>query len=257
MEALSGLALLFGYASLRYLPVMVLPGLSPLAWAPMLVRITTMLAFAWLTLLALPDGYASPPAIGQPMALLLAAIGELMIGGIFGLAFMIPNAALHTSGWLLDMQAGLGAGALLNPASADTQESLLGHALMLAATVLFFSLDLHVLLFKGLVASTTVLPLGRMSHPISAEAFFALLGSSFAGALMVVMPVVLGLFFVDVAVGYASRSMPQANVYFLALPLKVAVALGLLALTLAYAPGLIGRLFGSALDQAPQMLGAP
>ncbi|WP_126936729.1 flagellar biosynthetic protein FliR [Xanthomonas sp. DAR33341] len=256
MEALTGLALLFGYASLRYLPVMVLPGLSPLAWAPMLVRIAKMLAFAWLTLLSLPDGYVSP-TIGQPMALLVAALGELMIGGIFGLAFMLPNAALHTSGWLLDMQAGLGAGALLNPASADTQESLLGHGLMLAATVLFFSLDLHVLLFKGLVASTTVLPLGRMSRPIDAEAFFALLGGSFVGALMVVMPVVLGLFFVDVAVGYASRSMPQANVYFLALPLKVAVALGLLALTLAYAPGLIGRLFGTALNQAPQMLGAP
>ncbi|MEA9566674.1 flagellar biosynthetic protein FliR [Xanthomonas sp. WHRI 8932A] len=256
MDALAGFALLFGYASLRYLPVMVLPGLSPLAWAPMLVRVTTMLAFAWLTLLALPDSYVRPTT-GQPTALLLAAVGELMIGGIFGLAFMIPNAALHTSGWLLDMQAGLGAGALLNPASADTQESLLGHALMLAATVLFFSLDLHVLLFKGLVASTAVLPLGRMSQPISADAFFALLGSSFVAALMVVMPVVLGLFLVDVAVGYASRSMPQANVYFLALPLKVAVALGLLAVTLTYAPGLIGRLFGNALDQAPQLLGAP
>ncbi|QJD69742.1 flagellar biosynthetic protein FliR [Xanthomonas campestris pv. badrii] len=256
MEALTGFALLFGYASLRYLPVMVLPGMSPLAWAPLLVRVITMLAFAWLTLSALPDGYAMPRT-GQPVALLLAAAGELMIGGIFGLAFLIPNAALHSSGWLMDMQAGLGAAALLNPASADTQESLLGHALMLAATVLFFSLDLHVLLFKGLVASTAIVPLGRMSHPIDAEAFFALLGSSFVVALMVVMPVVLGLFMVDVAVGYASRSMPQANVYFLALPLKVAVALGLLALSLAYAPALIGRLFVNAVNQVPQLLGAP
>ncbi|WDM67816.1 flagellar biosynthetic protein FliR [Xanthomonas cucurbitae] len=256
MDALAGAALLFGYASLRYLPVMVLPGLSPLAWAPILVRISTMLAFAWLTLLALPADYPLPAA-GQPMALALAAVGELMIGGVFGLGFLIPNAALHTSGWLLDMQAGLGAGALLNPASADTQESLLGHALMLAAMVLFFSLDLHVVMFKGLIASTSVVPLGRMSHPISAEGLLAMFGSSFLGALMVVMPVVLGLFLVDVAVGYASRSMPQANMYFLALPLKVAVALGLLALTLAYAPGLIGRLFGNALSQAPSLLGTP
>lgn len=253
MDPISTFAIVFALALLRYLPVMVLPGLSPLSWAPAFVRIVLLLAFAWLTVLALP---ATPviDARGWPLALVLAALGELLVGIVFGLGFMLPNAALHTSGWLLDMQAGLGAATLFNPGSGSG-ESLLGHAIMLAATVLFFTLDLHVLLFKGVAASHDWMPLGSVVLSLQPEAFFAMLGSSFLSGLMVVAPVVIGLFCVDLAIAYASRSMPQANIYFLALPLKVAVAMGLLALTLAYAPALIGRLFRDAFDQVPAVLG--
>jgi flagellar biosynthetic protein FliR len=253
VDPISTFAIVFAFALLRYLPVMVLPGLSPLSWAPAFIRIILLLAFSWLTVLALPD----TPVIdarGWPVALVLGALGELLIGLVFGLGFMLPNAALHTSGWLLDMQAGLGAATLFNPGSGSG-ESLLGHALMLAAAVLFFTLDLHVLLFKGIAASQSWMPLGSLSLNLQPEAFFTLLGSSFLSGLMVVAPVVIGLLCIDLAIAYASRSMPQANIYFLALPLKVAAAIGLLALTLAYAPTLIGRLIRDAFDQAPAVLG--
>lgn len=254
MDPIVTFAVVFAFALLRYLPVMVLPGLSPLSWAPAFVRIILLLAFTWLTVLAMPHAPVLD-ARGWPVALLLGALGELLIGLVFGLGFMLPNAALHTSGWLLDMQAGLGAATLFNPGSGSG-ESLLGHALMLAATVLFFTLDLHVLLFKGIASSQRWMPLGSVGLQVQPDAFFALLGSSFLWALMVVAPVLIGLFCVDLAVAYASRSMPQANIYFLALPLKVAVAMGLLAMTLAYAPTLIGRLFRGALDQVPAVMGA-
>lgn len=254
MDPIVTFAVVFAFALLRYLPVMALPGLSPLSWAPVFVRIILLLAFTWLTVLAMPHAPVLD-ARGWPVALLLGALGELLIGMVFGLGFMLPNAALHTSGWLLDMQAGLGAATLFNPGSGSG-ESLLGHALMLAATVLFFTLDLHVLLFKGIAASQGWMPLGSVGLQVQPDAFFALLAGSFLSALMVVAPVLIGLFCVDLAVAYASRSMPQANIYFLALPLKVAVAMGLLAMTLAYAPTLIGRLFRGALDQVPAVMGA-
>ncbi|PZQ34107.1 MAG: type III secretion protein [Stenotrophomonas acidaminiphila] len=256
MEALTNFAVLFALAALRYLPVMVLPGFSPLTWAPTFIRVVVMLAFAWLTVLGLPDaGPISAPA--WPMALLLAAAGELLVGTVFGLAFMLPNAAVHSAGWLVDMQAGLGAATLFNPTNANAAESLLGHALMLVATVLFFTLDLHLALFKGISASLRVLPLGSVGLQVDSAGVFAMLGRSFSLGLLLVAPIVLGLFCVDLGVGYASRSMPQANVYFLALPLKVAVAMGLMVLTLAYMPMLMGRLFHGALQQVPASLGAP
>lgn len=255
MDALAAFAVLFILASLRYLPLLILPALSPLAWAPVQLRIVLMLAFAWLTVLSLPDGQHMPLQTA-PLALVLPALGELLIGTVFGLAFMVPRAALHTSGWLVDMQAGLGAAVLFNPSSGSDTESLMGHALMLAATVLFFVLDLHLQLFRAIAASLHWLPLGQAGLHVDPEAFLAMLGMAFTAGLMVVAPVVVGLFCVDLAVGYASRSMPQANIYFLALPLKVAVAMGLMALTLAYSPRLMGRLFHGAYGQLPAVLGA-
>jgi flagellar biosynthetic protein FliR len=82
-----------------------------------------------------------------------------------------------------------------------------------------------------------------------------MLGSQFLLGLMVVMPVMMGLFAVDVFVAIASRSMPQANIYFLSLPMKVAAVLVLLAASLRLAPTLMARLFRDALDGANTMVG--
>src|SRR5690606_15966397 len=107
----------------------------------------------------------------------------------------------------------------------------------------FFAFDLHLDLYRMLVASTRVLPLGQARLPGDPAALLGMLGSAFLLALMVVAPVVLGLLAVDAGIAYATRSMPQANVYFLALPLKIAMALLLLAATLPYVPALLARLY--------------
>jgi len=255
VAAIDALVALFVLATLRYLPVVVLPGMSPLRWAPPLVRIMLLLGLAWMTVLAMPQENASS-AWKQPLAFALAGLGELMLGLTFGLAILIPQGALHSAGWLADTQAGLSAANLFDPGGQPDTESLLGSALLLAATVLFFTLDLHQQLFRMLVASTQALPLGRLSLRLEPEAFFGLLSSSFLLALMVVAPVLIGLLAVDIGVAYATRSMPQANVYFLVLPLKIAVALLLMAATLPFFPALIGRLFRDALSRVPSLLGA-
>ena len=86
MDPIVTFAVVFAFALLRYLPVMVLPGLSPLSWAPAFVRIILLLAFTWLTVLAMPHAPVLD-ARGWPVALLLGALGELLIG----LARMLEN----------------------------------------------------------------------------------------------------------------------------------------------------------------------
>jgi flagellar biosynthetic protein FliR len=255
MDALLAFVAMFVFALLRFLPVMAIPALSPLGWAPPMVRIALLIALAWLAVLSLPD-VGMQPHWRLPMGLVLAALGELLVGMTFGLALLLPNAALHSAGWLVDMQAGLGAAALFDPGSAHGMESLMGRALMLASVVLFFTLDLHLLLFRGLGSSLRWLPLGALDIRLEPAGFFGMLGASFLLGLMVVIPVVLGLFAIDVGVAYATRSMPQANVYFLVLPLKVAAGLLLMAVSMWFAPELIGRLFRDAFQRVPAVFGA-
>jgi len=253
MDPVTHLAGVFALACLRYLPPIVLPGLSPLRWAPAFVRIVLMLALAWLTVLAMP---ALPTPGDNAVAWAIAGAGELLVGLVFGLVVALPQAALHTMGWVLDVQAGFGAATLFNPGSQGEEQSLLGTALVLLATVLFFVLDLHLDLYRMLVASTRVLPVGQASGHLSPDGLFGLLGSSFVLALAVAAPVLLALFAVDLGVAYASRAMPQANVYFLALPLKVVVAWLLLVASLPFMPALLERLFRDAFARAPTLLGA-
>ncbi|HZR33832.1 MAG TPA: flagellar biosynthetic protein FliR, partial [Nevskia sp.] len=67
----------------------------------------------------------------------------------------------------------------------------------------------------------------------------------FAYGLALVMPVVVGLFLVDVTIAVVSRSMPQINIYFVALPLKVFAGLALLAAAVSYMLPLAGRVLTS------------
>lgn len=254
VEGLERFVGMLGLAFLRYLPPIALAALSPLNWAPPLIRIALAMALAWMTVLAMPlDSWSVMPT--QPMGWIVAALIELSIGFVFGLVVMMPQAALHLSGWIVDVQAGLSAAAIFNPGGQGDMQSMIGTGLMLLATVLFFTLDLHLELYRALVASTAVLPVGGAGLHLDAEAFFGLIGSSFLLALMIVAPVMLGLFAVDVGVAYATRSMPQANVYFLMLPLKIVVALLLLVATLPFVPALMGRLFRDAFARAPAILG--
>lgn len=255
MSTLEVTALLLAFAMLRYAPVLAIPAISPMAWAPPMVRIVLLLATAWLTLLVAPS-LEPMPHWGQVGGLLLAGVSELLIGMTFGLAILLPQAGISMAARLADMQAGLSAASLFNPGGQHEPESLLGSILLLAATVLFFTLDLHIELFRLLSTSVRVMPLGAISLHLDLEGFLAMVGSSFALGLMVAAPLIIGLFAVDVGVAYATRSMPQANVYFLALPLKVAVALVLLAMTLVYVPMLIGRLYQDAFARLPAVFGA-
>ena len=254
MDAVTPIVALFAFAMLRYLPVVAIPALSPLSWAPTTVRMTLLFALAWLTVLASPAPYALP-IVHNEVGLVLACASELMIGLTFSLALLLPQAAISMSSRVADMQAGLSAAALFNPGGQHEAESMLGTIFLLAATMLFFTLDLHLQLFRLLTASVAVMPLGAMGFHLNIESFLAMVGSSFLLGVSVAAPLVVGLFAVDLGTAYATRSMPQANVYFLALPLKIAVALLLLAMTLSFLPTLIERLYVDAFDRLPSVFG--
>jgi flagellar biosynthesis protein FliR len=254
MDALIAFACLLMFAALRSLPVLVIPNLSPMSWAPGMVRICLMLAFAWLSILSVQN-QLDIQWLKNPMNLMMACAAELLIGGLFATAIWIPQAALTMVGQSIDMQAGLGAATLFNPSSNSEPVTILGVVLTMSATVLFFLLDMHIRLFELLNISLQVIPLGSQFPNINTDEFFGMLGSSFVLGLAIGAPVILGLLVADVGIAYATRSMPQANVYFLALPLKAVMAFLLLAITLAFAPTLMGRLYSDALNRVPAVLG--
>lgn len=251
MNALQTFLATYLLALLRFLPIVLLVPLSPLRWAPGLVRVALLMVLAWLG-----TSLTTAPLVLQGGAAWMSAIcGELLIGTAFGLAIMLPNAALHTAGWVLDVQAGSSAGVLFDPGSQNDTQAVFGTALMLATTALFFVLDLHLQLYRMLGTSMQLVPLGRGGVQLEWDGLAGMLGQSFLLGFSVVLPVIMGLLLVDVGVAYATRSMPQANVYFLALPLKLLAAVGLLMATLPFVPTLFSRLFNDAYSRVPALLG--
>ncbi len=228
----------------RFAPLLMVPAFTPFNWVPASIRMCILLA---LTMLAV--GVNQPPVThldpDHPLPFVLAIAGECVFGFTLSLAVFLPIAALGFSARVLDIQSGVAAASLFNP-TTHAAEALAGTVVQWAGMLVFFALGMHLLLLQGMVTSIKVVPLGSGGLLFSSDVLLSKLSSQFMLGLMVSAPTMIGLFAIDLVVAYASRSMPQANVYFVALPIKVMAGFVLLAGSLRYAPPLIERMYRDA-----------
>ncbi|RUL72736.1 flagellar biosynthetic protein FliR [Dyella choica] len=244
MEAVDTFLGAFLLAMARFAPLLMVPAFTPFNGVPAPIRMCVLLA---LTMLAIGVHQAPvlPLDANLPLPFVLAMAGECVLGFSLSLAVVLPMAALGFSARVLDIQSGVSAASLFNPGTR-TAEALAGTVLQWAGLLVFFSLGLHLLLLQGMLASIEIIPLGSGGLLVSPTVLLSKLSSQFLLGLMVSAPTMLGLFAIDLTVAYASRSMPQANAYFVALPIKVLAGFMLLAGSLRYAPPLIERMYRDA-----------
>ena len=146
------------------------------------------------------------------------------------------------AGQLLDSQTGFAAANILNP-TTSAPEPILGALLQLLAVALFFLMDFHHLMLQGIAYSFAAVPLGAGLEGFSIGLALQQFGLMFSYGLMLAAPAVMGLLVVDIGVAMMSRTMPQMNIYFVTLPLKIFLGLALTALSLKYLLPLIRTMF--------------
>jgi flagellar biosynthesis protein FliR len=228
-----------GLVVLRLSPLLLSVGMGPLQRIPMMVRLVLLLVFAVAVTLLL--GENSSVLVN---GLIWVVIAELLIGLCIFFTFQIIFAALSFWGRIVDMQIGFGAAGVFDP-SVNTQESITGSIFILASIALFFMLGIHVELIKLLLKSYQVMPLGMSLFFIPPLQLAALMTSIFSTALLIFAPVILLLWLLDMFTGFISRTMPQMNIYFVMMPLKIGCGLFLLAVFSQQSLALFDNLFNS------------
>lgn len=174
--------------------------------------------------------------------LALSFLNEALVGLAMAFGLYCAFGAMSLGGGLLDFQAGFGAANVLNPAT-NTYEPLLGTILTLLLVMVFFSSGAFAILLRGIMFSFQQIPPGSPLNHLSIKDVVAQFGIMFIYGFALTAPVIAVLLLIDTAVGVMSRSMPQMNVYFLFLPLKIAVALMMVAVSLRYLSPLMEQLF--------------
>lgn len=253
MPALELQAWMLLLAVFRFAPLLILPSVSPFSWVPVTVRLPLLLTVSFLGIAATGTQRLALPA--SPLAMGLALIGEMLLGLALAFSVHLTFGVLHFFGRLVDMQMGIGAAGIFNPALSTT-DTLVGTALGLTAMLLFFVTDTHLALFRGLAASLDAVPLGRGFTLQRPDWLLDMLGSQFLLGFTVVAPVVIVLFLLDVVIAFASRMMPQVNIYFISLPLKIGLGLMCLSISMRFIGPALGRLFSAGLMPWQRILGS-
>ncbi|MBI4853723.1 MAG: flagellar biosynthetic protein FliR [Acidobacteria bacterium] len=200
------------------------------------------LAFT-LTFLIYPAMASSIPAETIPTSVIpfiFLAIKEGLIGFTLGYITSLVFYGIQSAGQMVDNARGATIAQLQN-LQLSTQTSLLGNMKLQVAIVLFFTLDGHLLYLKALFYSFERLPvnafpkiaqgllIGGELSPIITD-IIRMSADVLLVSMQLAAPVLVCLFLTDVVFGIFNRVAPQMNVFFLSLPVKMLIGIGMLFL---------------------------
>jgi len=127
---------------------------------------------------------------------------------------------------------------------SDQRASPLAVLYLLIATLVFFEIGGVPRLVGALLASYRTLPIGGGLDAGAARGAAAIVavasGRVLASGVALAAPVVVALWLTDLALGLIARAAPQVPVYFLGLPLKGLLSIGLVLLGLGALQAALG-----------------
>lgn len=237
----------------RVSPLFVVAPLFSSKQVPTRVRTVVACAMAiGLTPLALHGQHVPNDAL----AIGALVLKELLVGLAFALSLAILFAAIESAGALLDVLVGFSFGAVLNPFSGN-QTAVLAQLYGLVALAIFLVIGGDGWLLRGLARTYELVPLTAAPKIASlAQGVVAAFSTIFTSALEVAAPVLLAVVVTDVAFGVVSRVVPQLNVFGVGFPVKVLVALLVVAAALPFTAGWVSDQIGASVAQALQTVKA-
>ena len=204
---------------------------------PGLLRVGTAFAFALFIVPSLVE-----PTVGTGMhglRMLAVVMKEAAIGFLLGFLIALPLWATDIMGAYIDNQRGASIAATINPLTGhDT--SPLGELFGQAAMVYLLMTGGLLLILQLVYASYQAWPVYEMLPRFSDQMALLLLGLMdrlMWLAVLLSAPVIFSMFLAEVGLGIVSRFVPQLQVFFLAMPVKSAIAIFVFSVY-------VGTLFG-------------
>jgi flagellar biosynthesis protein FliR len=181
------------------------------------------------------------PLNSDTFSLALGVLREVFIGLSIGFFVRILFTIVTVAGEIVSFQAGLSFAQFMDPIT-NTQVSPLVQVKNLLAMLIFFALDAHHNVIKGLAASFSELPLGSATlHASLLHQVIEMTARVFSVGFRIGAPIIVTLFLVELALGLLSRMIPQINVFIEGVSIKILITILVFSFSLAIiAPGIAG-----------------
>ncbi len=155
---------------------------------------------------------------------------EVIIGLFLGFNAKFLFEAFNFAGRLISQQMGLMMAELVNPESG-AQVSPIENILSLMAILFFIYLEGHIFIITAIHKSFLVIPVASLTliRSGAGEKMLSMFNNIFILGLKFASPVVAIIFLIEICMGILARIVPQMNIFFIGLPIRLGV--GLLILT--------------------------
>ncbi len=174
-----------------------------------------------------------------PLQVAALMVEEVLVGIILAFTVSALLAAIQTAGGLADVVSGLSFGATVDPINGNPGGTF-SEMYALIGVMLFIAIGGDAWTLHGIARTFDLVPLTQSPHLGSVvNAAELSVSSLFVSAVEVAAPVILALLVTDVAFGMVSKVVPQMNVFSVGFPLKVGVAMLMVAASLPFLGGFI------------------
>ena len=185
---------------------------------------------------------------------IMVTIKECLIGICLGLCTLFISQAFIVAGQAVAMQTGLGFASLVDPVSG-TNSPVVGQFFTVLCTLVFFSLNGHLIFFKLMLESFTTLPMGQFIPNSSIEEFLYFSGSMFKAGLAMSISAICTMLVVNFTLGVMTKAAPQLNIFSLVFAVTMIVGICVLFISLSSFMSNFTNNFNDVFDEACSLIG--
>lgn len=198
-----------------------------------------------------------PPAI-DPVSVqgMLVTTQQLLIGLAMGFAVLLIFGAFVLGGQIFAMQMGLGFAAMVDP-QRGVQVPMVSQFYVLVATLIFLTMDGHLVLISVLVGSFETIPVGVQGlGPAGLWTLVSWVSDMFVGAILMALPAITTLMLVNIAFGVMMRAAPQLNIFAVGFPISLTLGFVIMLVMLPNVAPRLVALVGENFAMIGRMLAA-
>jgi len=178
------------------------------------------------------------PAVSLSAPEALAVLAQQMLLGLsIGFSMRLVFAAVELAGDLIGLQMGLSFASFIDPHSSS-QTPLIGSLLAVMASLLFLSMNGHLMMISALTESFKTFPIGALGGaspmPVDGARLALWTGELFRIGLHLSLPVLVTMLILNLALGVLVRSAPQLNLFAVGFPVTLLTGLLVMLLSLPY-----------------------
>ena len=177
---------------------------------------------------------------------------EMSIGVAMGFAMRIVFSAMVMAGEQIGFQMGLGFAVFYDPQNTS-QTPVIAQYFSLLTTLMFLSIDGHLMLISTLAQSFLAMPISNIALPANSWSNLVLFGGKiFSAGLLFALPVTIALLITNLALGVLTKAAPQLNLFAIGFPITLTAGFIVISLSLNYLSPPMLKLFE---DGMQMMLG--
>jgi flagellar biosynthetic protein FliR len=167
---------------------------------------------------------------------LMVTVQQIIIGLATGFVLQMVFAVMLVGGQSTAYSMGLGFASMVDPATG-IQVPVIAQVFVVSSSLMFLSVNGHLLLIEMLIESFTTLPIAVVG--LSLDDLWSIIAWSsqiFVGGVLLAIPVMAALLFVNISFGVAARAAPQLQIFGVGFP--ITIMLGMVLIWVSISSGL-------------------